>query len=196
MGFPILVRWHLYIESGPCPLRRESSAGRCISYKKNGNARTSLLWRHNERDGASNHQPHDCLLDRLFRCKSKTTSRLRVTGLCVGNLPMAGEFSTQKASNAENVSIWWRHYNASMSWRVIFIDVFLHNCWIAVDYSKLVLWFQADLYSSSRHTMRNDTLTLYDVSDPYWTSITLCGFVMQRCPPFCRRHVLMHFLEL
>ena len=25
-----------------------------------------LEWRHNERDGISNHQPHDCLLNRLF----------------------------------------------------------------------------------------------------------------------------------
>ena len=30
--------------------------------------------------------------------------------ICVGNLPVTGEFPTQKASNAENVSIWWRHY--------------------------------------------------------------------------------------
>ena len=26
-----------------------------------------LLWRHNGHDGVSNHQPHDCLLNRLFR---------------------------------------------------------------------------------------------------------------------------------
>ena len=29
-------------------------------------------------------QPHDCLLNRLFRRRSKKTSRLRVTGLCMG----------------------------------------------------------------------------------------------------------------
>ena len=46
-----------------------------------------LLWRHNGRDGVSNHQPHDCLLNRLFRRRSKQTSKLRVTGLCVGNSP-------------------------------------------------------------------------------------------------------------
>ena len=33
----------------------------------------------------SNHQPHDCLLNRLFRRRSKKTSKLRVTGLCAGN---------------------------------------------------------------------------------------------------------------
>ena len=31
----------------------------------------ALHWRHNERDGVSNHQPHDCLLNRLFRRRSK-----------------------------------------------------------------------------------------------------------------------------
>ena len=49
--------------------------------------RSSLLWRHNEHDSVSNHQPHDCLLNRLFRRRSKKTSKLRVTGLCVGNSP-------------------------------------------------------------------------------------------------------------
>ena len=43
---------------------------------------TSLQWRHNEHDGVSNHQPHDCLLNRLSRRGSKKTSKLRVTGLC------------------------------------------------------------------------------------------------------------------
>ena len=45
--------------------------------------RRTLLWRHNVRDGVSNHQSHDCLLNRLFRRRSKKTSELRVTGLCV-----------------------------------------------------------------------------------------------------------------
>ena len=70
----------------------------------------ALLWRHNEPDGVSNHQPHDCLLNRLFGHRSKKTSKLRVTGVCVGNSPGTGEFPTQMASNAENVSIWWRHH--------------------------------------------------------------------------------------
>ena len=40
----------------------------------------------------------------------KKTSKLRVTGLCVWNSPVTGEFPAQMASNAENVSIWWRHH--------------------------------------------------------------------------------------
>ena len=70
----------------------------------------SLQWRHNERDGVSNHQPHDYLLDRLFRGRSKNAWKLRATCLCEGNSPVTGEFPTQRASSAENVSIWWRHH--------------------------------------------------------------------------------------
>ena len=47
----------------------------------------TLRWNHNERNGVSNHQPHDCLLNRLFRRRSKKTSKLRVPGLCDGNSP-------------------------------------------------------------------------------------------------------------
>ena len=66
--------------------------------------------RHNERGSVSNHQPHDCLLNRLFRRKSKKTSKLRVTGLCARNSPGTGEFPAQMAGNAEKVSNWWRHH--------------------------------------------------------------------------------------
>ena len=70
----------------------------------------SLQWHHNWRDSVSNHKPHDCFLNRLFRRRSKKTSKLRVIGLCAGNSPGTGEFPVQMASNAENVSIWWRHH--------------------------------------------------------------------------------------
>ena len=70
----------------------------------------SLQWRHNEHDGVSSHQPHDCLLNILFWRRSQETWKLRVTGLCAGNSPITGEFPAQRAGNAENVSIWWRHH--------------------------------------------------------------------------------------
>ena len=70
----------------------------------------TLQWRHNVCDGVWNHQPHDCLLNRLFRHRSKKTSNLGVTSLWEGNSPVTGEFPAQWASNAENVSIWWRHH--------------------------------------------------------------------------------------
>ena len=44
-------------------------------------------WRHNGRDGVSNHQPYGCLLNCLFKALMKETSKLRVTG------PLWGEFT-------------------------------------------------------------------------------------------------------
>ena len=70
----------------------------------------SLQWRHYELDGVSNHRRLHCLLICWFGRRSKKTSKHRVTGLCAGNSPVYGEFPAQKANNAENVSIVWRHH--------------------------------------------------------------------------------------
>ena len=83
----------------------------------------SLLWRHNGHDSVSN-QPHDYLLSRLFRPRSKKTSKLRVTGLCAGNSPGTGEFPAQMASNTENVSIWWRHHVKRVN-----VNTYIHSLW-------------------------------------------------------------------
>ena len=61
-------------------------------------------------NGVSNHQRYDCLLNCLFRCRSKKTSKLRITGLCEENSQDNGVFPAQRASNTENVFIWWRHH--------------------------------------------------------------------------------------
>ena len=87
-----------------------------MSMKFESKFQQSVHLRHNGRDGVSNHQPHDCLLNHLFRRKSKKTSKLCVTGLCAGNSPGIGEFPAQMASNAENISIWWRHH---VQWKQI-----------------------------------------------------------------------------
>ena len=82
--------WHIVHRS------RKDICGRHIAFQ----------WRHNERDGISNHRRLDYLLNRLFRHRSKKTSKLRVTDICYRE--SAGDRSiplTQKASNAENVSI-------------------------------------------------------------------------------------------
>ena len=76
------------------------------------NKRTAILalqWRHNERDGVSNIQSNDYLLNRLFRRRSKKTSKIHVTGLCARNSLVTNEFPALMASNAENISIWWSH---------------------------------------------------------------------------------------
>ena len=46
---------------------------------------------HNERDGVTtNHWCFDCLLNHLFRCTSKKTSKLHVTDVCEGNPTVTG----------------------------------------------------------------------------------------------------------
>ena len=70
---------------------------------------SSLQCRHNEGNSVPNHQPRNCLLMRLFRHWWNKTSKLRVTGLCAGNSPVISAFPAKRASNTENVFIWWRH---------------------------------------------------------------------------------------
>ena len=69
-----------------------------------------LQWRYNGRNDVSNNQSPDCLLNSLFRRRSKKTWKLCVTGLCEENSPVTAEFPVQMASNVENVSIWGRHH--------------------------------------------------------------------------------------
>ena len=75
----------------------------------------ALQWRHNERNGVSNHQRMCCLLSGLFRRRSKKTSKYCVTGLCERNSPVIGEFPAQRDSNVKNVSIWWWHHRTGNS---------------------------------------------------------------------------------
>ena len=101
-------RWTAHTKGqlrGKCfHLMTSSWYGSCMPIK----IAESLQWRHNGCDSVSNHQPHNCLLNHLFRRRSKKTPKLRVTGLCEENSPGTGEFPAKMASNAENVSIWWR----------------------------------------------------------------------------------------
>ena len=100
----------------------------------------TLQWRHNEHDGVSNHQPHNCLLNLLSKRRSKKTSKLRVTGLCAENSPVIGEFSAQRASEAENVSIWWRHHE-NITHECIRCSIF--DLWwkhMSTFFDRLTIW--------------------------------------------------------
>ena len=80
-------------------------------------------WRNNGRHGVSNHQPHDCLLKRLFRRRSKKTSML-----CSAVNSPPPHTHTQRANNAENVSIWWRHHVIS---------------WFMLSFNQYASWLYA-----------------------------------------------------
>ena len=75
----------------------------------------ALRWRHNERDGVSNHQPHDCLLNRLFRRRWKKTSKLHVH-----NGPV-----TRKMFPFDDVIMWWPH---STTWTFYLYKCHHHGC--------------------------------------------------------------------
>ena len=69
--------------------------------------RGTSQWYHNERDGVSNHRRLGCLLNRLFRLRSKKISKLRVTGLYGGNSPVTPH---KGPVTWKFVFILWRHH--------------------------------------------------------------------------------------
>ena len=62
-----------------------------------------LQWRYNERDGVSNHQPYDCLFNRLFKAQVKEN----VTGLCAGNSPVMSSLVNTSYSYKCDGSYYW-----------------------------------------------------------------------------------------
>ena len=124
----------------------------------------SLWWRHNGHEGVSKHQPHDCLLNCLFRRRSKKTSKLRITGLCVGNSPGTSEFPAQMASDGkmftfDEVIMWWisitastrrgnfRSFRCSQGWNLFLIRV---TFWFPWE-TKTVLYIK-DRHHSHFHS--------------------------------------------
>ena len=61
----------------------------------------SSQWRHNERDSVSNHRHLDGLLIRLFRRRSKETSKVHATGLW----EVTGGFPSQRVSNDDVIML-------------------------------------------------------------------------------------------
>ena len=98
----------------------------------------SLQWRHIDCGGVSNHRRLDCLLIRLFR--PKKTPKLRVTGLCEGDTPVTVGFPSQKASIAENVSIWWCHR--------VYTVVFLFLWTVMISDTLIFIWAWYGIFHS------------------------------------------------
>ena len=127
----------------------------------------SLQWRHNDRDSVSNHQPHDCLLNGLFRGRSKKTLKFRVTGLCAGNLPVTGEFPAQMASNSENVSIWWRHH--------------VHLIWMAMPW----MWLEPSEHVQGLLNFTHKMYYMYPYIERYDFFMTLQLWELLNFKPIC-----------
>ena len=92
----------------------------------------SLQWRQNGRDSVSNHQPNDCLFSQQFiqtQIKENTKAP-RHWPLC-GKFTGTGEFPAQRVSNADDVSIWWRHHGLKITYLGMFS--------IKICFCKLIL---------------------------------------------------------
>ena len=86
-------------------------------------------------------------------------SKPRVIGLCVRNSLVTGEFSAQRASNAENVSIWWRHHDVSSWLATTNVDSSYSSCivihpilitYIGIN-TSLHAWCRIYVYSAPSH---------------------------------------------
>ena len=121
----------------------------------------SLQWRHNRLGGVSNHHPHHCSLSRLLGRRSKKTSKLRVTGLCAGISSGTGEVPAQMASNAENVSIWWRHHVVIYLWEAQTVP---HTVNIVVADSLVM--------QGAKNIIHHDIYIVLPASTSEWLSLT------------------------
>ena len=69
-----------------------------------------------EHHGISDHQQLDCLFNSEIMLTSKGTSSSVLLPLCEGNPLVTSGFPSQRATNAENVSISWHHHDETL-WR-------------------------------------------------------------------------------
>ena len=83
---------------------------------------TSLQRRHNKSDSVSNPRLLDCWPNRLFRCRSKKTSKLCVIGLCEGNPPVTGN----SIESHSMVDLQWNILYWKSKWNLHAV------CWCAV----------------------------------------------------------------
>ena len=140
----------------------------------------SLQWHHNGCDGISNHEPHHCLLNCLFRCRSKKISKFRVNGLFAGNSPVTGEFLSQMASNVIMIT---PQFSLQMSVILVTRDTHgfpLSHCQTSV-YWAIHIWL-CSLYEKRTNKMagwhhnRHKTITKF-----YFVSYFPGGFQRHQC---------------
>ena len=127
---------------------------------------------HNERNGVSNQRRLDCLHSRLFGCRSKKASKLRVIGLCEGNSPVTGEFPTQRGSNAEFV---FSSDDAIMSSKEIPLLTREGEIW-SVLCDIYIVWAISSFHVSSRIVANISELSFLlsqCLFIPYWRKILL-----------------------
>ena len=104
------------------------------------------------------------------RRKWKKTSKVGVTGPCAENSPVTGEFPAQMASDAENVSICWRHREFAL------FAQFNHTTDLHVRWHLPIEWGDIACVSSSSNISCLLWLRKTDQSCKHNTGIMLISF--------------------
>ena len=108
------------------PSRRVTHSCMCILCES-----YTLQWRHNERDGPWNHRCLDCLLNRLFKRRSKKTWKLDRR-----HWPLWGEFTGHRAQNDITViegELWGALGISVFDPRSTFVNAILHAMGLLPD---------------------------------------------------------------
>ena len=95
------------------------------------------------RNGVSNYRQLDSLFKSLFRSQRRKQERSALVAVSEGNLSFAGIFPSQRASNAESVSMSWRQPDKRvlLTWFVLELDLkSVHVCHIRGSRLAHVSW--------------------------------------------------------
>ena len=132
-------------------------------YRSHGSSKDSfgaiiaLRWRHNERDGVLIHQTHRVFTQAFIRAQIKENIKAQRHWLCEENSPVTSEFPTQRASNAENASIWWRHqgyiYNTNSNCATNLWYWYLHTLSV-VKFTRHVFAVEGIRTGKNNHLLR------------------------------------------
>ena len=107
------------------------------------------------------------------RSRSKKISKFRVTGLCEGSSPVTGEFPAQRDSNAENISIWWRHHD----FKVVIFELMLIN--ISSICCKITVTGVPQDLTDDWSNLVSNLMTPHGVTKPQWFNRIIPGKVSQ-----------------
>ena len=120
---------------------------------------SALQWRHNGRDGVSNHQRLHCLLNCWFSRRLKKTKKHQTPRHWpLRGAQMAGEFPAQNASYAEIVSTWCRHHGL---WLVLVIRCIRCTIFCVSQYCMIGVFAPKYLIRTMRENVIKITIPIH-----------------------------------
>ena len=124
----------------------------------------------NDCHGILNYQSIECLFNHLFRLKTKEHQRSALLALCGGNPPLTSGFPSQRASNTENVSIWWRHnvlicsIKISPGMGVVKISLCIHTGHTLSKPDKLLHFQLPNIQLCYKHSLKCNSILKYQIN--------------------------------